>query len=321
MVSPGLHLLPSAPNATALETLLALLASSTFASAGFAICLATAKTSPAVCSRRVWDGAVVLAQYLTSACSPLKQYKETRAEALQRSAQHAEPCQAPQQPQEIAQQVVLQQQSQEDHPHPSQASDLCQCQQEFNSPSLPRHTSQQRPLQKTQDQEQPPEAEPCNRPLPGFTCLELGAGTGAVSLSLLAAGTVDYALLTDIPDMLPHLQSNVQHNSSVLDPQKALVLPLRWAEAADVAALHQLGQQQQRQHQRLHMSGYGMQQLPVQLQPPFEFIVGSDLIYYRYDCACAHCRRGCHRQPQTTMDRHGFASNHGHSSLMAELEV
>lgn len=92
---------------------------------------------------------------------------------------------------------------------------------------------------------------------------------------------VDYSLLTDIPDMLPHLQSNVEHNSSVLDPTRALVLPLRWAEAADVAQLQPGGQQQLSQQRR---RGFGVQrgvQLPAQLQPPFELIVGSDLIYYR----------------------------------------
>ncbi len=35
--------------------------------------------------------------------------------------------------------------------------------------------------------------------------LELGAGTGAVSLCLLAARAVEGAVVTDIPDMLPHL--------------------------------------------------------------------------------------------------------------------
>jgi predicted nicotinamide N-methyase len=95
-----------------------------------------------------------------------------------------------------------------------------------------------------------------------LTCLELGAGTGTVSLCLLAAGVVDRALLTDIPALVPQLETNVAHNSSVIEPGHALVLPLSWAHAADVAS---------------SMKGPdGMQ-----LQPPFRLIVGSDLIYYR----------------------------------------
>lgn len=224
---------------------------------------------------------MVLAQYLTNECGPLQQYRARRTELLQRIAQHAELGHAQQQGHQDAQQGMRPQQPQLQQPPTSQPSNLCQCQQANEVRILPRHDRQEQSSQQPQDQEQPQEAEPPSKPLPGFTCLELGAGTGAVSLSLLAAGAVNYALLTDIPDMLPHLQSNVQHNSSVLDLQKALVLPLRWAEPADVAALQQLGQQQQRQHQRLGLRGHGIQPPPAQLQPPFELIVGSDLIYYR----------------------------------------
>lgn len=63
--------------------------------------------------------------------------------------------------------------------------------------------------------------------------LELGAGTGAVSLCLLAARAVDGAVLTDIPDMLPHLSRNVVHNGRVVNPAQALVAPLRWGDAGD----------------------------------------------------------------------------------------
>eukprot|EP00879_Flechtneria_rotunda_P008788 GHRR01009204.1.p1 GENE.GHRR01009204.1~~GHRR01009204.1.p1 ORF type:complete len:287 (+),score=113.14 GHRR01009204.1:533-1393(+) len=95
--------------------------------------------------------------------------------------------------------------------------------------------------------------------------LELGAGTGAVSLSLLAAGVVQKALITDIPDMLPHLQLNVHHNDAVLDHTKAVVRPLRWGNKADVAVLQPF-------------------------KPPFDLIVGSDLIYYSYSGATPHSR-------------------------------
>jgi hypothetical protein len=209
----------------------------------------------------VWDGAVVLAQYLSGTDSPLHQYRASRTAA--------QPVQPPQQALPPALQQPQQQQT---------------CDQ---SPGISDHTQQQQQLgclppspASDPQQQQLADEEPAR---PGFTCLELGAGTGAVSLSLLAAGVVDYALLTDIPDMLPHLQSNVQHNAGVLDAQRALVLPLRWAEAADVAGLQQLGQQQQQQRQQQqlwHVRGQTARP-PVQLQPPFELIVGSDLVYYR----------------------------------------
>jgi hypothetical protein len=63
--------------------------------------------------------------------------------------------------------------------------------------------------------------------------LELGAGTGAVSLCLLAGGAAEGVVLTDIPDMLPHLSRNVAHNARALNPARALVAPLRWADATD----------------------------------------------------------------------------------------
>eukprot|EP00878_Enallax_costatus_P034224 GHUV01037914.1.p1 GENE.GHUV01037914.1~~GHUV01037914.1.p1 ORF type:complete len:266 (-),score=61.15 GHUV01037914.1:23-820(-) len=95
--------------------------------------------------------------------------------------------------------------------------------------------------------------------------LELGAGTGAVSLCLLAAGAVQRAIITDIPGMVAHLQQNVYHNDAVLDPQHAVVRPLRWGEAAGIAALRPY-------------------------QPPFDVIVGSDLIYYSYTRDTPHSR-------------------------------
>ena len=65
--------------------------------------------------------------------------------------------------------------------------------------------------------------------------LELGAGTGAVSLCLLAGGAAAGAVLTDIPDMLPHLERNVAHNSRTVNPAAALVAPLSWGDAGDGA--------------------------------------------------------------------------------------
>lgn len=223
----------------------------------------------------------MLAQYLSSCNSPLHQHKAQRAAAAAASttciSSRSDTNQQPSsccgsQHQHDGQHQEQQQQEEEEEPPTTQQDQDLQCLQPQPDPAPPVH---------------------------GFTCLELGAGTGAVSLCLLAAGVVDYAVVTDIPDMLPQLLSNVRHNSGVLDVSKALVLPLRWAEAADVAALQQLGQaalqQQQRpphavhirqpfqeQQQQLLLQRPQQTQLQQpQLQPPFEVIVGSDLIYYR----------------------------------------
>ena len=93
---------------------------------------------------------------------------------------------------------------------------------------------------------------------------QLGAGTGAVALALLACRRASTATITDIPDMLPHLRRNVELNTSVLpgpvDRQGlcrfASVQALRWgAPGADIPLLGPLG------------------------CPPFDLIVGSDLMY------------------------------------------
>ena len=74
-----------------------------------------------------------------------------------------------------------------------------------------------------------------------------------MGLSLLAANAVDALVLTDIPDMLRHLQLNLQHNSRVVNGMRAAVAPLRWSNAGDVAAL-------------------------APHRPPFDLIVGADLV-------------------------------------------
>lgn len=246
---------------------------------------------------RVWDGAVVLSQYLSSAASPLHEHRRTRAAAASTSTDNGPAAEADQplsqDPSEAAADAGQQQPEQQHHQHRQHAQSEQADQQQ--QPGLQQAALQQQDwqLQGACPSLTPPSdpAQPAGAQLPGLTCLELGAGTGAVSLCLLAAGVVDCTLLTDIPDMLPHLQSNVEHNSSVLDPSRALVLPLRWAEAADVAGLQQAGRQQLAQRQR---RGFGRQQAaqlpPVQLRPPFELIVGSDLIYYSYTAATPHSR-------------------------------
>ena len=47
-------------------------------------------------------------------------------------------------------------------------------------------------------------------------CLELGAGTGAVGLSLAACHLAASVTITDIPDMLPHIELNVRRNAAAV---------------------------------------------------------------------------------------------------------
>ncbi|KAI8464948.1 MAG: hypothetical protein J3K34DRAFT_489495 [Monoraphidium minutum] len=139
--------------------------------------------------------------------------------------------------------------------------------------------------------------------------LELGAGTGAVSLCLLAARAVEGVVLTDIPDMLPHLQRNVVHNSAVANPAQTLVASLRWSDAADAATgaevppqpAGQQGQEaaaapqpsEQRQEQQAAQQQAGaaeQQQQPSAWRPPWDVVCGSDLIYYTYSAETPHSR-------------------------------
>ena len=94
--------------------------------------------------------------------------------------------------------------------------------------------------------------------------LELGSGTGAVSLALLACGCVEHVTITDIPDVLPFIQLNAARNADAVDARRMSVLPLRWGAAADIAALSR--------------------------RPPFDLLVGSDLVYYTYSEATPHSK-------------------------------
>ncbi|KAG2451170.1 hypothetical protein HYH02_003777 [Chlamydomonas schloesseri] len=89
--------------------------------------------------------------------------------------------------------------------------------------------------------------------------LELGAGTGGVSLALAATRTAASVTVTDLPDLLPTLRLNAGRNAALLPPGRLHVAPLKWGPEgeADVQALG-----------------------PV--PPPYDVIVGSDLIYYSY---------------------------------------
>lgn len=207
-------------------------------------------------THRVWDGAVVLAQYLSSNSSPLHQYRAERCSkqavtpdsssgSINRAAGELDggPSSSTSTPLGCSALQPSLQQPLVSHQQSCPAGQHCSMPIEQINLQPARHVAELPPQEQLQQQD----VEQPDQPLHGLTCLELGAGTGAVSLSALAAGVVDYAVLTDIPDMLPHLQSNAEHNSAVLDSRRALVLPLRWAEAADVGALQQLGQQQHQQ--------------------------------------------------------------------------
>lgn len=100
-------------------------------------------------------------------------------------------------------------------------------------------------------------------PLPSV--LELGAGTGAVSLALAATRAAASVTTTDLPDLLPHLKVNVSRNSGVLPPGRLQLAPLRWGPEGEPDV------------QRLAPAG-----------PPYDVIVGSDLIYYSYTPETPH---------------------------------
>ncbi|PNH04467.1 Methyltransferase-like protein 21D [Tetrabaena socialis] len=91
--------------------------------------------------------------------------------------------------------------------------------------------------------------------------------TGAVSLALAACRAASSVTVTDLSDMLPHLRLNVGRNSALLQQGRLHVQALRW------------GQEGEADVQRL---------APV--QPPYDVIVGSDLIYYSYSPETPHSR-------------------------------
>lgn len=85
-------------------------------------------------------------------------------------------------------------------------------------------------------------------------CVDLGSGTGIVGLVAAATGAFKSVVLTDLPSVVPLLESNVEENRPSLAGVEMLSIPLRWDDEQEVrdAALR-----------------YG----------PFELIVGGDLLY------------------------------------------
>ena len=196
-------------------------------------------SDPALTGTTVWDGSIVLAQYLTATDVLQRDFAAVKQEQQQQLLESAAPEAAGDNSSEHEPS-----QHQEKQAGDAKA-DLLACRSLSTGRNPGLHAC--RPAQE----------------LP--VCLELGAGTGAVSLSLLAAAAVRSALITDIPDMLPHLQQNVAQNSSTLNPRLAHVKALRWSLPADIAALSPF-------------------------QPPFDLIVGADLIYYSYSPQTPHSR-------------------------------
>uniref|UniRef100_A0A7S0RV83 Calmodulin-lysine N-methyltransferase n=1 Tax=Pyramimonas obovata TaxID=1411642 RepID=A0A7S0RV83_9CHLO len=93
--------------------------------------------------------------------------------------------------------------------------------------------------------------------LPFDKCIELGCGTGVASICLAAYGKLAKSYtLTDIPVCVSHIQGNVDKNRDLWDAAavNVQVAPLSWGNEGDVHAL------------------------PV--RPPFDLIVGTDVIYY-----------------------------------------
>lgn len=83
--------------------------------------------------------------------------------------------------------------------------------------------------------------------------LELGSGTGLVSLALAATWRIRFLTMTDISGVLPLLTRNVSLNRSVTRPSTTInVKQLRWAECADIKQISFL---------------------------PCDVVVGSDLVY------------------------------------------
>ena len=66
--------------------------------------------------------------------------------------------------------------------------------------------------------------------------LELGAGCGAAGLAAaLGADPADAAallVLTEKPELVPHLRANVEANAAALDDRAVRVLPLDWVAAS-----------------------------------------------------------------------------------------
>lgn len=96
-------------------------------------------------------------------------------------------------------------------------------------------------------------------------CIELGAGTGVVSLALAACGCVGSAVVSDLPDLMPHIRHCIGLNRHCFRGLSVEAQPLKWSSLEDVEKLQAGG-----------------------MQVPLDLIVGADLIYYTYSDATPH---------------------------------
>jgi hypothetical protein len=113
--------------------------------------------------------------------------------------------------------------------------------------------------------------------------LEIGAGTGALGLSVAACGVVSSIVLSDMAAVLPLTQANLAKNRGVLDAVPALCIPLLWcADSGDV------NEQLRTQTLPEHMT-------PVQL------VIGSDLLYRPDDDGHSETRDGSNGSQQAAL--------------------
>ena len=97
------------------------------------------------------------------------------------------------------------------------------------------------------------------------SCVELGAGTGVASLALAACECAGSVIVTDIPDVLPHIELCISMNKQAIGCVPVKARRLRWSLLEDVERLQSKG-----------------------LEIPVDLIIGSDLIYYTYCAATPH---------------------------------
>jgi predicted nicotinamide N-methyase len=81
----------------------------------------------------------------------------------------------------------------------------------------------------------------CYLPSESFRVLELGAGTGLVGIAAACIWKTDVCL-TDLPDIVPNLQYNADHNIGIVQSfgGKASVMSLDWSDAAHAPTSYHL---------------------------------------------------------------------------------
>lgn len=252
-------------------------------------------SDPALTGTTVWDGAVVLSHYLTET-NVLQDHMASVVAAEARAAEQAQLAATPLEEGSAAERSAGDLAAADPSP-------ALQIEGPVSNAASAHHSHTPTHLR-------------CRLP----NCLELGAGTGAVSLALLACKKVRSATITDIPDLLPHIRHNVERNASLFSKENAIIQPLSWGPPGDdIPKLQAEVQHSQRQgHVVVPRSGLQAPQgaafrqpggqpaaqisEPHMLQSPepsiqgtrgdpiFDVITGSDLIYYSYTEKTPHTR-------------------------------